>query len=92
MDNITLYLLTDRDLTVQQMATILEVSIRTVKRRLHSWNLSIRQQYAVITNDSLDAKILELLSFNPNLGEKLFFSFRLKYTLKYYRSGPSKRY
>ena len=52
------------------IAIFLGVSERTVKRRLNSYGIKIRDTYADISDQELDQNVLDIIKEYPNIGEK----------------------
>jgi len=50
------------------IADILGVSLRTLRRRMSLYNLSSSASYTAITDSELDAKLLDFISIFPNTG------------------------
>lgn len=56
--------------TAPQMAQILGVSLRTVRRRMAGYGLSVRAQYAVLSDEELDDLIREIQHNFPTCGNR----------------------
>ena len=56
--------------TAPQMAGMLGVSVRTVRRRMSEFNLSIRSQYAELTDSELDRIVVEIHQQFPTCGNR----------------------
>ena len=52
-----------------QIADLLQVSKRTIERRLAEYGISARS-FCVITNEELDAQVKDIKLFSPNIGSK----------------------
>ena len=61
--------LIDVGFNVGQIAELLQVSKRTIERRLAEYGISTRS-YCDIANDELDAIVQEIKLFHPNVGSK----------------------
>ena len=61
--------LLDVGFNVGQIAELLQVSKRTIERRLQEYGISARS-YCEITDDELDAQVREIKLFYPNIGSK----------------------
>ncbi|XP_052240257.1 uncharacterized protein LOC127850897 isoform X3 [Dreissena polymorpha] len=57
--------------TRRQMADLLHVSDSSVKRRLRSFGLKLRQTYSVLSNNALDDLVREVTQGNPSLGQRM---------------------
>jgi len=64
-----MYLYSDNDFTVKQIAAMMDISLRTVERRLQQFNRQIHAQYSTVSDTDLHAFVLPLLSHNPQLGK-----------------------
>ncbi|XP_052258563.1 uncharacterized protein LOC127863221 [Dreissena polymorpha] len=53
------------------MADLLHVSDSSVKRRLRSFGLKLRQTYSVLSNNALDDLVGEVTQGNPSLGQRM---------------------
>ncbi|KAH3802473.1 hypothetical protein DPMN_156151 [Dreissena polymorpha] len=53
------------------MADLLHVSDSSVKRRLRSFGLKLRQTYSVLSNNALDDLVREVTQGNPSLGQRM---------------------
>ena len=62
--------LIEHQFTVLQMSGILGISIRTIRRRMSEFNLSIRRQYAQLTDSELDGIITEICQQYPTCGNR----------------------
>ena len=56
-----------------QIATVLGVSLSTVRRRMDEGNLSISGLYSTITDDELDAIVMDIKVSFPNCGYRLMY-------------------
>lgn len=65
-----LEVLIDNDFTVPQMASMLGVSVSTVRRRMSEFNLTIRSHYSQLTDDELDRILLEIHHHFPTCGNR----------------------
>lgn len=62
--------LIEHQFTVPQMAGMLGVSTRTVEKRMSEFGLSIRQQYASLTDGELEGIVREILQQYPTCGNQ----------------------
>ncbi|KAH3708779.1 uncharacterized protein LOC127858084 [Dreissena polymorpha] len=53
------------------MADLLHVSDSSVKRRLRTFGLKLRQTFSVLSNDALDDLVREVTQGNPSLGQRM---------------------
>ena len=60
--------LIDHDFSAMDIASMLNISVRTVQRRFHDFELSIRASYSSISDSDLDAVITEIIREFPNIG------------------------
>ena len=60
---------------VPDIAHLLGVSVSTIRRRMTSFNLSVRQTYACMSNDELDRIISEAQERFPNWGNRLMYGY-----------------
>ena len=58
----------ERQFNTRDMAAMMNVSIRTIERRMAEFGLSIRSTYSDMQDDQLDRIILELMQDFPNTG------------------------
>ena len=61
--------------TVPSITSVLHVGKGTIERRMQEYNLSIRAQYIVITDDRLDKIVLGLKKVNPNSGSEVLIRY-----------------
>ncbi|XP_070534703.1 uncharacterized protein [Ptychodera flava] len=54
--------------TAVQIATMLHVSERTIRRRMAEYGICVSDTYATLTNDELDAHVRDVLKDFPNCG------------------------
>jgi len=59
----------ENDFTVKQISEMLDVSVRTVERRLQQFDLQIHAQYSTVSDIDLQAIVQPLLIHNPQLGK-----------------------
>lgn len=52
--------LLDKHFTCQTIATLLGVSLRTVRRRMEEYGLSVRSCYSAISDEDLDQLVMQL--------------------------------
>ena len=62
--------LVESNFTVPQIATVLGVSVRTVRRRMTDYGLSIRMQYAVLSDQELDGIVSAIQEQFPMCGNR----------------------
>ena len=60
--------LVERHFSTRDMAAMMNVSMRTIERRMAEFGLSIRSTYSDIHDEQLDSMILELMQDFPNTG------------------------
>ena len=60
--------LIDHRFTVQEIASLLGVGVRTVERRMHEFGLSIGSSYSTITDAELDSVVESILRSFPYAG------------------------
>lgn len=60
--------LIEMDLSVRCISKLLGVSVKTVRRRMQQWGLSIRESYSQMTDDELDNLVSAIKADSPNLG------------------------
>lgn len=65
----------DRRFSVQSIADLLGISKRTVERRLHQYNLSVRSGYTDINNDDLLDTVKTILTEFPQVGYRRMTGF-----------------
>lgn len=61
----------DHRFTVPAIATMLGVSIRTVRRRMTYFGLASRRKFSDISDADLDAAVTELKTLNPTSGYRM---------------------
>ncbi|KAK1874860.1 Glycine--tRNA ligase beta subunit [Dissostichus eleginoides] len=64
-------LIEDLSLPVSAIATLLGVSEKTVKRRMHGNGLSIKQSYSTRTDDELDNLVRSVKARTPHVGYRM---------------------
>jgi hypothetical protein len=64
------YLL-DLRFTCSHIATLLGVSLRTIRRRMEEFGISVRDRYSAIADAELDEEIREIKRYYPNAGIKI---------------------
>ena len=62
--------LVESNFTVPQIASILGVSVRTIRRRMTDYGLSIRMQYALLSEQELDSIVSEIQNQFPMRGNR----------------------
>ncbi|XP_052760130.1 uncharacterized protein LOC128237304 isoform X1 [Mya arenaria] len=78
----TLQYLIESGLRVKEISELLNVSKRTVERRMEEFNLSIRQTYSNLSDNDLRQEVEELCSSFPNVGYRTIQSLLLSQGLK----------
>jgi len=66
---VDLLIYSESDFTVKQIAEMMDVSVRTVERRLQQFGLQIHAQYSTVSDVELKAFVQPLLIHNPQLGK-----------------------
>ena len=66
------YLLESR-FSVPQIAELLGVSVSTIRRRMSTYNLSVRATYTVITDERLDELVVSVQQQFPNWGNRQMY-------------------
>ena len=61
--------------TVPEMASMLGISVSTVKRRMTEYSLSVRQTYSNLSEEDLDGHVSEVLRLFPNCGYRRMLGF-----------------
>jgi predicted DNA-binding transcriptional regulator YafY len=64
---LALHAFVDHEFTVRQISEMMNVSVRTIERRMQLWNLSIHHQYSSVSEADLCAFVTPLLAVNPAL-------------------------
>ncbi|KAF3857271.1 hypothetical protein F7725_009130 [Dissostichus mawsoni] len=64
-------LIEDLSLPVSAIAKLLDVSEKTVKRRMHENGLSIKQSYSTLTDDELDNLVRSVKARTPHVGYRM---------------------
>lgn len=64
------YLL-DLRFTCSHIATLIGVSLRTIRRRMDEFGISVRDRYSAIADAELDEEIGEIKRYYPNAGIKI---------------------
>ena len=78
----TLQCLLDSGLKVRDISELLNVSKRTVERRMEDFKLSVRQTYSNLSNEEQKQEVQELCSSFPNVGYRTIHSLLLSKGLK----------
>ena len=60
---------------VPNIASILGVSISTVRRRMTAFHLSVREMYSTISDDDLEKAIGDIQLAHPNWGNRLMYGY-----------------
>ena len=83
----------ERRFSVSEMASLLNVSPRTVERRLNEFGLSLRNNYSDISDENLDNVVQEIKRNFPNTGYKRMKGFLSQrgYTVQQERIRESMR-
>lgn len=68
------YLLDNR-FTVPQISKILDVSISTIRRRMSTYNLSVSATYSLLTDEELDAIVIDKQREFPNWGNRQLYGY-----------------
>ena len=63
--------LLDMHFTCQTIATLLGVSLRTVRRRMEEYGLSVRSCYSIISDEDLDELVMQLKCNYPSSGYRV---------------------
>lgn len=63
--------LLDMHFTCQTIATLLGVSLRTVRRRMEEYGLSVRSCYSAISDEDLDQLVMQLKCNYPSSGYRV---------------------
>ncbi|XP_035465165.1 uncharacterized protein LOC118285561 [Scophthalmus maximus] len=63
--------LIDMDLSVPCISRTLGISVKTVRRRMQQWGLSIKESYSKVTDDELDFMVAAIRADSPNLGQRM---------------------
>jgi transposase len=63
----------DNHFTVKQISDMMDVSMRTIERRLRQFNLQVHAQYSTVSYNDLHALVLPMLRHNPQLGWSTHF-------------------
>ncbi len=63
------YLIENR-FSVPEIADMLGVSVRTIRRRMSDFSLSVRAQYSCLSDCELDAQVAEIQSQFPTCGNR----------------------
>ena len=66
----TLDCLLSRNFTVPDIASMLNVSVRTIRNRMTAYNLAVGNSYTRMTDDELDEQVLGIMKEFPNTGYK----------------------
>ena len=56
--------------TVPQIANVIGVSVRTIRRRMSDTGLFVRQQYSIITDQELDNLVSQIQHQFPTCGNQ----------------------
>lgn len=70
-----LQFLVEKGFSTTDIGLIIGVSSRTVKRRLHEFDISVRGQYSVMSDEELDATVRGILNEFPNCGYRRMAGF-----------------
>ncbi|XP_041835779.1 uncharacterized protein LOC121653747 [Melanotaenia boesemani] len=63
--------LTEMSLSVPQIAKLLRISVRTVKRRLHEYGINIKQCYSTLSDEELDNLVRSVKARTPHVGYRM---------------------
>ena len=69
-----LNVLLEMQFTVTQIAQLLQVSCRTIFRRLSEFNLSVKGLYSTVQDADLDELVVSILQEHPNIGYRMMRS------------------
>uniref|UniRef100_A0AAZ1XAE5 Integrase core domain-containing protein n=1 Tax=Oreochromis aureus TaxID=47969 RepID=A0AAZ1XAE5_OREAU len=68
---VQLQILTEMFLSITQIAKLLGISVRTVKRRLHEYGISIKQCYGTTSDEELDNLVRSIKTRTPHVGYRM---------------------
>lgn len=68
--------------SVPQIAQIIGVSISTIRRRMLTFNMSIRATYSTITDEELDSMVSRMQQQYPNWGNRQMYGYLLSQNLR----------
>ncbi|XP_039468510.1 uncharacterized protein LOC116314664 [Oreochromis aureus] len=68
---VQLQILTEMFLSITQIAKLLGISVRTVKRRLHEYGISIKQCYSTTSDEELDNLVSSIKTRTPHVGYRM---------------------
>uniref|UniRef100_A0A669F617 Uncharacterized protein n=1 Tax=Oreochromis niloticus TaxID=8128 RepID=A0A669F617_ORENI len=68
---VQLQILTEMFLSITQIAKLLGISVRTVKRRLHEYGISIKQCYSTTSDEELDNLVRSIKTRTPHVGYRM---------------------
>ena len=57
--------------TVVEISILMDIPLRTLRRRMSALGLSVSGEYSQIADEDLDALVLQITTENPLLGERL---------------------
>jgi len=72
----------DNGFTIHQISSMINVSTRTIKRRLREFDIKIKEQYTTISDFELDRIIETILKDFPNTGYKRMKGFLISRNLR----------
>ncbi|KAL4009206.1 hypothetical protein ACER0C_003058 [Sarotherodon galilaeus] len=68
---VQLQILTEMFLSITQIAKLIGISVRTVKRRLHEYGISIKQCYSTTSDEELDNLVRSIKTRTPHVGYRM---------------------
>ncbi len=68
--------------SVPQIAQIIGVSISTIRRRMLTFNLSVRSTYSAVTDEELDTIVVSMQQQFPNWGNRQMYGYLLSQNLR----------
>ncbi|KAL3988945.1 hypothetical protein ACER0C_013263 [Sarotherodon galilaeus] len=68
---VQLQILTEMFLSITQIAKLLGISVRTVKRCLHEYGISIKQCYSTTSDEELDNLVRSIKTRTPHVGYRM---------------------
>ena len=68
--------------SVPQIAQLMDVSVSTIRRRMQTFNLSIRATYSSITNEELDELVSRMQEQFPNWDNRQMYGYLLSLNIR----------